>query len=199
MVGGSTVASTQELDTTVRAIKRASSLPVILFPNGLPGISRFADAIFFMSLLNSSKTQYIMGAQALGAPIVKQFKLEPIPLGYILVGDSKTAVSSVSRPELIPYSKPDLAVSYCLAAKFLGMRFVYLEAGSGAPNPVEPEMVRKVSREVDIPVIVGGGIRTPDQAHRLARAGASAIVTGTVLERDGPGQVGKIVAALGRV
>ena len=198
MVGGSTVASSQDLDQTVRAIKDGCSLPVILFPNGLSGISRFADAIFFMSLLNSSKTQYIIGAQALGAPVVKRFKLEPIPLGYILVGDSNTAVSSVGQAELIPYSKPDLAASYAHAAQFLGMRFVYLEAGSGATRPVELDMVKKVSHEVEVPVIVGGGIKTPEQAQRIAMAGASAIVTGTVLEKEGAGQVGKIVAALGR-
>ncbi|HEY5620776.1 MAG TPA: geranylgeranylglyceryl/heptaprenylglyceryl phosphate synthase, partial [Candidatus Bathyarchaeia archaeon] len=97
-----------------------------------------------------------------------------------------------------PYSKPDLAVSYALAAQFLGMRFVYLEAGSGATRPVELDMVKKVSHEVEVPVIVGGGIKTPEQAQRIAMAGASAIVTGTVLEKEGAGQVGKIVAALGR-
>jgi len=198
MVGGSTVASSQELDGTVKTIKDACSLPVILFPNGLSGISRFADAIFFMSLLNSSKTQFIIGAQALGAPVVKRFKLEPIPLGYILVGDSSTAVSLVSQAELIPYTKPDLAASYALAAQYFGMRFVYLEAGSGAVKPVELDMVRKVTGEVDVPVVVGGGIRTPEQATAIARAGASAIVTGTVLEREGAGRVGEIVAALGR-
>lgn len=198
MVGGSTVASPLELDKVVKSIKDACSLPVILFPNGLSGISRFADAIFFMSLLNSSKTQFIIGAQALGAPIVKRFKLEPIPLGYILVGDSSTAVRMVSQAELIPYTRPDLAMSYALAAQYFGMRFVYLEAGSGAARPVEIDMVKRVSREVDVPIIVGGGIRTPEQAQAIARAGASAVVTGTVLEREGPGQVGRIVAAIGR-
>ncbi len=126
MVGGSTIASSQELDSTVKAVKGSSSLPVILFPNGVSGISRFADAIFFMSLLNSSKTHYIISAQALGAPMVKRFKLEPIPLGYILVGSSPTAVSTVIGAELIPYSKPELAISYALAAQYLGMRFIYL-------------------------------------------------------------------------
>lgn len=198
MVGGSTVASSQELDEVVRTIKDACSLPVILFPNGLSGISRFADAIFFMSLLNSSKTQFIIGSQALGAPIVKRFKLEPIPLGYILVGNSRTAVSTVSQAELIPYTRPDLAIYYALAAQYFGMRFVYLEAGSGAAKPVEIDMVKRVSGEVDIPVVVGGGIRTPEQAQAIARAGASAVVTGTVLEIEGADQVGRIVAAIGR-
>ncbi len=178
MVGGSTVASTRELDGTIKTIKDSCSLPVILFPNGVSGISRFADAIFFMSLLNSSQPRYITGAQALGAPLVKRFKLETIPLGYILVGES--------------------AASYALAAQYLGMRFVYLEAGSGAGRPVDASMVKKVSSELEIPLVVGGGIRTPQQAQELADAGASAIVTGTVLEREGADQVAKIVAALGR-
>ena len=151
-----------------------------------------------MSLLNSSQTHYITGAQALGAPVVKRFKLETIPLGYILVGEASTAVSSVSRAELIPYSKPELAASYALAAQYLGMRFVYLEAGSGAERPVGAEMVRKVSSELEIPLIVGGGIRTPEHAKALASAGASAIVTVTILEQEGTRQVGRIVAALGR-
>jgi phosphoglycerol geranylgeranyltransferase len=198
MVGGSTITSVQELDETIRTIKASCSLPTILFPNGVSGISRLADAIFFMSLLNSSETRYITGAQALGAPVVKRFKLETIPLGYILVGNSTTAVSSVSRAESIPYSKPELAASYALAAQYLGMRFVYLEAGSGAGKPVDPNMVRKVSSELEIPLIVGGGIGTPHQAKELAQAGASAIVTGTVLEREGTHQVAKIVAAIGR-
>ncbi len=198
MVGGSTLASSQELDGTIKAIKGSCSLPTILFPNGLSGISRFAEAIFFMSLLNSSHPRYITGAQALGAPVVKRFKLEPIPLGYILVGKSSTAVSSVSGAELIPYSKPEVAASYALAAQYLGMRFVYLEAGSGAARPVDTAMVKRVSSEIDIPCVVGGGIKTPEQAQELADAGASAIVTGTVLEREGTGQVARIVAAIGR-
>ncbi len=99
---------------------------------------------------------------------------------------------------MIPYSKPELAASYALAAQYLGMHFVYLEAGSGAGKPVDPNMVRKVSSELEIPLIVGGGIGTPHQAKELAQAGASAIVTGTVLEREGTRQVAKIVAAIGR-
>src|SRR5213594_4407173 len=114
MVGGSTVSSVDQLNGTVKKIKELTNLPVILFPNGPSGISRFADAIFFMSLLNSSQTHYITGAQAQGAPFVKRFKLEPIPLGYILVGGSTTAVSSISGAESIPYSKPSVAASYAL-------------------------------------------------------------------------------------
>lgn len=198
MVGGSTVRSVDQLDETVRKIKDLTNLPIILFPNGPAGVSRFADAIFFMSLLNSSTPRFLIRAQVKGAPSVKRFKLEPIPLGYLVVGDSKTAVSSVGRASRVPYSKPELASAYALAAQYLGMRFVYLEAGSGAERPVETSIVEKVSSTLDIPVIVGGGIRTPDQARALAKAGASVIVTGTLLERGGFDPVRGIVSAVRR-
>ncbi len=198
MVGGSTVRSAIQLDRAVKAIRDASSLPVILFPNGAAGISRFAHAIFFMSLLNSSNPQYIIGAQILGAPAVQRFNLEPIPLGYLVVGESQTAVSTIGKTKKIPYSEADLAVAHALAAQYLGMRFVYLEAGSGAERSVDPRMVARVSQKVDIPIIVGGGIKTPIQAERLVRAGASIIVTGTVLEQEGPARVKRILAAIKR-
>ena len=198
MVGGSTLGSVDQLDSTVRKIKELTDLPVILFPNGPTGVSRFADAIFFMSLLNSTTPRFLIQAQAKGAPFVKRFKLEPISLGYLVVGNSKTAVSAIGRADKIPYSKPELAVEYALAAQYFGMRFVYLEAGSGANHPVETSMVQKVSSALDIPVIVGGGIRTPEQARVLAKAGASAIVTGTLLEREGSEPIKGIVAAVRR-
>ena len=198
MVGGSTLKSSALLDKTVKTIRESCSLPVILFPNGPVGISRFAHAIFFMSLLNSSSTQYLIESQVAGASIVRRFNLEPIPLGYLIVGQSETAVSTVGNARPMPFSKVELATDYALAAQFLGMRFVYLEAGSGAKQMVDPRMVSRISQTVDVPLIVGGGIRTPEQAEQLARAGASAIVTGTVLEQEGPGRVKEILAALKR-
>jgi len=198
MVGGSTLKSPTLLDKTVRTIRDACSLPTILFPNGPVGISRFAHAIFFMSLLNSSSTRYLIESQVIGASVVRRFNLEPIPLGYMIVGQSETAVSTVGKAKPVPFSKVDLATDYALAAQYLGMRFVYLEAGSGAERMVDPKMVSKVSERITVPLIVGGGIRTPSQAERLARAGASAIVTGTVLEQEGPGRVKQILAALKR-
>ena len=198
MIGGSTLRSAAQLDKTVKTIREACSLPTILFPNGPVGISRFAHAIFFMSLLNSASTEYLIESQVMGAAVVRRFNLEPIPLGYIVVGQSDTAVSAVGKAKLVPFSKMELATDYALAAQYLGMRFVYLEAGSGAERMVHPRMVERVRTAVDVPVIVGGGIRTPDQAEKLARAGASAIVTGTVLEQEGPRRVGEILAALKR-
>jgi phosphoglycerol geranylgeranyltransferase len=151
-----------------------------------------------MSLLNSASTEYLIEAQAAGARAVKTFNLEPIPLGYLVVGESKTAVRRVGRAIPIPFARIDLAVNYALAAQYLGMRFIYLEAGSGATEPVDERMINKVSGELNIPVIVGGGIKTASQAERLAKAGASAIVTGTVLEREGPERVKEILGAIRR-
>src|SRR6266566_600045 len=150
------------------------------------------------STLNSSSTRYLIESQVIGASVVRRFNLEPIPLGYMIVGQSETAVSTVGRAKPVPFSKVDLATDYALAAQYLGMRFVYLEAGSGAEHMVDPRMVSKVSEKINVPLIVGGGIRTPSQAERLARAGASAIVTGTVIEQEGPGRVKQILQALKR-
>ena len=187
MVGGSTLASTSQLDEVVRFLKGRLSLPLILFPNSSTGISRYADAIWFMSLLNSNNPLFITGHQAMGAPLVKKYGLEAIPLGYIIVGEGSTA-AYIGQAHEIPPKRSEVAGIYALAAQYIGMRFVYLEAGSGAELPVPDEMIRYVSRMVDIPVIVGGGIRTPRDAERAVRAGASIIVTGTIGEKDVSGK-----------
>jgi phosphoglycerol geranylgeranyltransferase len=181
MVGGSTFVSTSHLDRVVKAIKKSVNIPVILFPNNVTGISKHADAIWFMSLLNSSDPYFLMGAQVLGAPIIKKFGLEPIPLGYIVVGEGG-AVSVVGKAVSIPYDKPELAVAHALAAQYFGMRFVYLEAGSGAKQPVPSNMIRAVKNVASIPLIVGGGIKTGGQVKEIVEAGANIIVTGTVVE-----------------
>jgi len=182
MVGGSTRAGGELLDDTVLSIKKATNLPVILFPASEAGISRHADAIFFMSMLNSRDPYFITGAQKLGAPLIKQFKLEPLPMAYLLVGPGGTA-GNVGKADLIPRDKPELAVAYALAAQYLGMLFVYLEAGSGADRPVPVDMVRAVGEATDATLIVGGGIRTPEAAAERVRAGADIIVTGTLVEK----------------
>jgi phosphoglycerol geranylgeranyltransferase len=181
MVGGSTVISTSHLDRIVKAIKKTVSIPVILFPNNVTGISKHADAIWFMSLLNSSDPYFLMGAQVLGALVIKKFGLEPIPLGYIVVGEGG-AVSVVGKAVPIPYDKPELAAAHALAAQYFGMRFVYLEAGSGAKQPVPNSMIRTVKNATHIPLIVGGGIKTGEQVKEMVGAGADVIVTGTVVE-----------------
>jgi len=184
MIGGSTFVSSAHLDDVVKAVKRTVKIPIILFPNNVTGISRYADAIWFMSLLNSVDPYFLIGAQILGAPLVKKFGIEPIPLGYLIVGEGGTA-GVVGKAIPIPYNKPELAAAHTLAGQYLGMRFIYLEAGSGAKNPVPPDMIRVVRHYVDIPMIVGGGIRSREQALAAASAGADIIVTGNVVEESG--------------
>jgi phosphoglycerol geranylgeranyltransferase len=184
MIGGSTFVSSAHLDDVVKAVKRTVKIPIILFPNNVTGISRYADAIWFMSLLNSVDPYFLMGAQILGAPLVKKFGIEPIPLGYLIAGEGGTA-GVVGKAIPIPYNKPELAAAHALAGQYLGMRFIYLEAGSGAKNPVPPDMIRVVRHYVDIPTVVGGGIRSREQALAAASAGADIIVTGNVVEESG--------------
>lgn len=195
MVGGSTATSVYELDAIVRAIK-SSKLPVILFPNAVSGLSQYADAVFFMSLLNSINPYYLSGAQALGAPFVKRYKLEPIPVAYLIVGEHTGAAGFVGNANPIPKDKPELAAIYALAAEYFGMRFAYLEAGSGARDPVPVKMVKTVASNSNIRLIVGGGIRNPSQAKALANAGAQIIVTGTVSEQSSVETVRRIIKVL---
>jgi phosphoglycerol geranylgeranyltransferase len=196
MIGGSTFISQEHLDNVIKAIKSAVNLPIILFPNNVTGISSHADAIWFMSLLNSVDPYFLIGAQILGAPLVKKFGLEPISLGYIIVGEGGTA-GIVGKAISVPYNKPELAAAHALAGQYLGMRFIYLEGGSGAANPVPPEMIRAVKRVLDIPLIVGGGIRSKEQALAAASAGADIIVTGNVTEStDAKLRVSEIIGAI---
>jgi phosphoglycerol geranylgeranyltransferase len=197
MVGGSTVSSTTHLDSVVQAIKKSVRIPVILFPNNITGITKYADAIWFMSLLNSSDPYFIIGAQVLGAPIVKKFGLEPIPLGYVIIGEGGAA-AVVGRACPVPYDKAELAAAHALAAEYLGMRFVYFEAGSGAKQAVNPEMVSLTKKVTSIPLIVGGGIKTSSQSKALAKAGVNIIVTGTLTEKENnlKDKMGEIVSSI---
>ncbi|MFP3985141.1 MAG: geranylgeranylglyceryl/heptaprenylglyceryl phosphate synthase [Candidatus Bathyarchaeia archaeon] len=195
MVGGSTANSTTRLNDVIRAIKRTVKIPVILFPNNVTGISKYADAIWFMSLLNSVDPYFLVGAQILGAPIIKKYDLEALPLGYIVVGEGGTA-GIVGRAVPIPYAKPELAAVHALTAQYFGMRFAYLEAGSGASQPIPPNMIKIVKHTVNIPLIVGGGIRTSDQARTAVTAGADIVVTGNVTEAGIRNDFKKLVATV---
>lgn len=181
LVGGSTSQGGRSMDKMVKLIKKLSGLPVVLFPGGSGQLSAHADAVLFMQLLNSKSRRFLVGEQVAGAPLIDKIRMEPIPMGYLVVAPGGT-VGKVGQAELIAQDDLDTAVAYALAAKFFGMRFVYLEAGSGAATPVPPAMIRAVKKAVDIPVIVGGGIRDVDAAHDAIRAGADIIVTGTLVE-----------------
>ncbi|XHH08120.1 MAG: geranylgeranylglyceryl/heptaprenylglyceryl phosphate synthase [Candidatus Bathyarchaeia archaeon] len=196
MIGGSTNESQEHLDAVVQAVKNAVDLPIILFPNNETGISKYADAIWFMSLLNSKERYFLAGAQVLGAPYIKKFNVEPISMAYIIVGQGGT-VGAVGKAIPIPYDNPEEAARHALAGQYFGMRFVYLEGGSGVANPVPPEMIRAVKNSIDVPLIVGGGIRTREQAAAAAQAGADIIVTGNLIEaEDNKKRIAEVIAGI---
>ncbi len=171
------------MDATAKALKEGIDVPIILFPGNISGVSEHADAIFFMSLLNSSNPYWITGAQALGAPIIKKKGIETISMGYLVVEPGGT-VGWVGDAKLIPRTKSDIAAAYAIAAEFMGMKLLYLEAGSGADNHIPEKMITAVKRSTETILIVGGGIRTKEDAFKVASAGADIIVTGTVVENS---------------
>jgi phosphoglycerol geranylgeranyltransferase len=185
LVGGSTLSDQGGLDTVVKAIKHhvTASTPVILFPGNVTGVSKYADAILFSSLLNSTNSYFIIGAQALGAMEVYKAGIESIPMGYLVFGNS-SATSFIGQVNSLPPSKPNLAVIYALAARYLGMRSLYLEAGSGANEPISPQTIQMVKKYYDGLLIVGGGITSAHTASTSAKAGADILVVGNLLQTD---------------
>jgi phosphoglycerol geranylgeranyltransferase len=184
LVGGSSAVDQLELTKIVSSIKLEIKIPVILFPGNVTGVSPKADAILFSSLLNSEDPYFITEAQALGALSVKKYNIEPLPTGYLIVGDGTTAWF-IGRARAIPFNKHRIAVMYSLAAQYLGMRFLYLEAGSGATENISPKMISAVKECYEGIIIVGGGIRSPKTAREIAKAGADVIVISTMIEKDG--------------
>lgn len=184
LVGGSSATDQIEMAEVVRGIKKGIKIPIILFPGNVTGVVPDADAILFSSLMNSENPYFITQAQALGAPSVLKFGLEPLPTAYLVIGEG-TSAWFVGSARGIPFDKPKIAAAYSLAAQFLGMRFVYLEAGSGAKSSVTPEMVQTVRKMFNGFLIVGGGIRDVETASGLVKAGADALVIGTFLEKGG--------------
>ncbi|HDQ45076.1 MAG TPA: geranylgeranylglyceryl/heptaprenylglyceryl phosphate synthase [bacterium] len=184
LIGGSLLFS-DHFDALVRSIKEAVSKPVILFPGSSRQLSRHADAVLFMSLISGRNPQALIGEQVLAAPLVHALGIETISMGYMLVESGNvTAAQFMSNTSPIPREKPQIAVAHGLAGQYLGMKLLYLEAGSGAEKSVPETMIQAVSHTVSIPVIVGGGIRTPHDAAAKVRAGASFVVTGNVLESE---------------
>ncbi|MDW8083844.1 MAG: geranylgeranylglyceryl/heptaprenylglyceryl phosphate synthase [Candidatus Caldarchaeum sp.] len=183
MVGGSTLHTQEHLDRYILAIKSRTNLPVLIFPNNVQSISKYADAIWFMSLLNSVDWYYIVGAQLQGALTVRAFNLEAIPMGYVVFGHEST-VAAMGRVLPLSPNHREVAICYGLAAQYLGMRFLYLEAGSGAPAPLPSEIIQAVKQSIEIPLVVGGGIRTSADAANVAKAGADIVVTGTAAEKS---------------
>jgi phosphoglycerol geranylgeranyltransferase len=186
LLGGSTGISRDVVGGAASAIKRAVRAPVIIFPEGPGSLAPEADAVLFMSMLNSRRLDLVIRTHATAAPVVRAMGLEPIPLGYLVIAPGMR-VGEVGEADVVPRDDLAGATGYALAAELLGMRYVYLEAGSGAPEPVPAPMVRAVRAALSIPVVVGGGIRSGADAAPLLAAGAQVLVTGTVTEEEGLG------------
>jgi putative glycerol-1-phosphate prenyltransferase len=184
-VGGS-LCVRHDFDEAVRCIKSASAVPVIIFPGDATQVSSHADALLFLSLVSGRNADLLIGEHVKAAPRIHRCGLEVIPVAYILVeSGTTTSVQFMSQSLAVPRAKPEIAMAHALAGEYLGMRLAFLEAGSGADASVPPEMIQAVSSYVSIPLIVGGGIRNPEQAEKVARAGASFVVTGDVIEKKG--------------
>jgi phosphoglycerol geranylgeranyltransferase len=184
-IGGS-ICSRGNFDEAVRRVKAASTVPVVIFPGDSTQISAAADAILFLSLVSGRNADLLIGEHVKAAPIVRDSGLEAIPVAYILVESGQTtSVQFMSQTLAIPRNKPEIAMAHGLAGEYLGMKAVFLEAGSGAEKHVPADMVRAVSGYVSVPVIAGGGIKTPEIAGELAGAGASFVVTGDIIEKHG--------------
>jgi len=186
LLGGSTGITPERVGEAARAIRAAARIPTIIFPEGPSSLAREADAVLFMSLLNSRNLDLVIRAHAKAAPAVRALGLEAIPMGYLVIAPGMR-VGEVGQVDVVPRDQPGVAAGYALAAEMLGMRLVYLEAGSGAPEPVPVPMVRAVREALRIPLVVGGGIRSGPEARALLEAGADVLVTGTVTEEQGIG------------
>jgi phosphoglycerol geranylgeranyltransferase len=192
---GSSLMVSSNFERAVRAVKKAVKVPLIIFPNGSGMLSSSADAVLFMSLLSGRNPNFLIDEQVRAAPLIKTLKIEPIATGYILIESGNlTSVCYLSNTMPIPRDKPDIAKAHALAAQYMGMKLVYLEAGSGAAKPVPPETVREVAKYIDLPIVVGGGITDPSYARKIASAGASFVVIGNVLEQDKTGGLARSFA-----
>jgi phosphoglycerol geranylgeranyltransferase len=195
LVGGSLVLA-GSFEECITTIKKNTSVPVVIFPGSVQQISKEADAILFLSLISGRNAQHIIGDQVTAAPIIKKMNLEAISTAYMLVESGKpTSAEFMSNTRPIPRNKPDIAVAHALAAEYLGFKFLYLEAGSGAEQLVPEEMISAVSHSSSVPLIVGGGICTPEDAYKKVKAGAKFVVTGNILEKNGSKDLIKEFAA----
>lgn len=194
-VGGSLVVS-QNLEATVVAIRQRCNIPVVLFPGASSHITPLADALLYLSLISGRNPELLIGQHVLSAPAVKRSGLEVLPTGYMVVdGGSPTTVSYISNAAPLPANKPDIALCTALAGELLGLKLIFMDAGSGALQPVSEEMIRAVSQSISVPLMVGGGIRDAEQAYRSCKAGADVVVVGNILEKQ-PAHVKEMAAAV---
>lgn len=192
-VGGSLMTD-DNLHDTIVMVKENCDIPVLLFPGSNLHIDATADGILFLSLISGRNADLLIGQHTIAAPILKKSRLEVIPTGYMLVdGGRQTTVSYISNTTPIPANKPDIAACTAMAGEMLGLKLIYLDAGSGADQPVSAKMINMVSRHIDVPLIVGGGIKNSDMALDAFHAGADIVVIGNAIE-DRPGLTAEVAS-----
>ncbi len=183
-VGGSLVIS-NHLDECIKQIKANCDIPVVLFPGSPSQVSRYADALLYLSLISGRNPELLIGQHVISAPFVKKSGLEIIPTGYMVIdGGAPTTVSYISNASPIPSDKNEIAMCTALAGEMLGMKLIYMDAGSGAQRPITEKMIQTVSQHIEVPLIIGGGITTPEKAYLNCKAGADVIVVGNAIEKD---------------
>lgn len=183
-VGGSLVISSN-LDECIKQIKVSCSIPVIIFPGSHSQISRYADALLYLSLISGRNPELLIGQHVVSAPAVKRSGLEIIPTGYMVIdGGAATTVSYISNATPVPADKNDIAMCTAMAGEMLGMKLIYMDAGSGAKTPISQHMIERVSSHIEAPLIVGGGITTAEKAYLNCRSGADVIVVGNAIEKN---------------
>jgi phosphoglycerol geranylgeranyltransferase len=194
---GSSFEGVERTGPVGEAVGRACGLPRLLFPGCATQLTPEVDAVLLLSLVSGRNAQYLIEEHVRSVPFFARHPIEAISTAYLLVdGGRVTAVESVSQTRPLPADKPEIAAAHAVAARMIGMRAVYLDAGSGAPDPVRPALVAAVRRAVDLPLIVGGGLREPEQARAARGAGADLVVVGTAVESGGPGRIREFVEAL---
>jgi putative glycerol-1-phosphate prenyltransferase len=182
LVGGSLVSD--RIDSTIELIKQNTNIPVVLFPGSLMQLSKKADAVLLLSLISGRNPDYLIGNHVLAASYLKQSGLEIIPTGYILIGNGSSSVEYISNTKPIPEDKIDIIIATAIAGELVGNKLIYLESGSGADSPFNTEIIKEVKRNISIPLIVGGGIKTPEQINEITKAGADVVVVGNAIENN---------------
>jgi putative glycerol-1-phosphate prenyltransferase len=194
-VGGSLVIS-DHLDEVVQQIRSNCSIPVILFPGTPSQVSRYADGLLYLSLISGRNPELLIGAHVISAPAIRKSGLEIISTGYMVIdGGAPTTVSYISNASPIPADKNEIALCTAMAGEMLGMKLIYMDAGSGARHPIRDEMIACVASQIEIPLVVGGGIRDPEKAYRNCKAGADLIVVGNAIEKE-PSLIREMAAAV---
>lgn len=183
-VGGSLVIS-NHLDVCIQQIKAVCDIPVILFPGSPSQLSKYADALLYLSLISGRNAELLIGQHVISAPVVRQSGLEIMPTGYMVIdGGAPTTVSYISNAAPVPADKNEIAMCTAMAGEMLGMKLIYMDAGSGARRAITETMIEKVAAHIEVPLIVGGGIAEPEKAYRNCKAGADVIVVGNAIEKD---------------